>query len=303
MAQLSAAMFGLGSAITAAVPGRVRYGAARLAGEVGFAIQPRLRRQAIENYAAVLGLPESAPEARRVAREAVVGYTKLMADFLLLPRLRSADILERVRVRGLENIRTVLEAGHGAIAVTPHFGNWDMAAAAAVASGLTVTAVTDRFGDGQMNEKVVASRQRFGMKVVPVGVSAGKAVLTALRRNEVVALVCDLPKEGRNILVDLAGQSALVPAGPALLSLRAGAPVVPIVCRRMPDNRYDLEIQAPVEFTPSGDSERDVPRLAQAIMDRFDALLRSTPEQWYLFSPMWTRGTAGQAPLGAVSTA
>lgn len=289
MAQLSAAMFGLGSLVTAAAPGRVRYGAARLAGEAGFAILPRLRRQAIRNYAAILGLPETAPAARRVAREAVVGYSKLMADFMLLPRLTPNQVLDRVQVRGLENIRAALEGGRGAIAVTPHFGNWDMAAAAAVASGLTVTAVTDRFGDGDMNAQVVASRERFGMKVVPVGVSAGKAVLTALRRNEVVALVCDLPKEGRNVRVQVAGQSGLVPAGPALLSLRAGAPIVPIVCRRLPDNRYDLDIQPAVEFEPSGDVERDLPRLAQAVMDRFDALLRAIPEQWYLFSPMWAQ--------------
>ena len=136
------------------------------------------------------------------------------------------------------------------------------------------------------------------MRVVPAGVAAGKAVLSALRRNEVVALVCDLPKEGRNVLVRMLGQLALVPAGPALLSLREGAPVVPITCRRLPDDRHHLTIEEPVGFRPSGYLERDLPLLAQAIIDRFEVTLRAMPEQWYLFSPMWGRVPASSVGAG-----
>ena len=129
---------------------------------------------------------------------------------------------------GFENIQQALAQDRGVIVVTPHFGNWDIAAAAAVARGLPVTAVTEHFGNGALNERVVAARERIGMKVVPLGVSAGKAVLTALRQGEVVALVCDLPpREGRTVTVRVCGQDAVVPAGPPLLALKTGAPVVP----------------------------------------------------------------------------
>jgi KDO2-lipid IV(A) lauroyltransferase len=120
-------------------------------------------------------------------------------------------------------------------------------------------------------------------------------VITALRRNELVALVCDLPpKEGRSVRVRICGQEAVVPAGPALLALRSSAPVLPFVCRRLPDDRYRVEVQPPVSFEATNDKDRNVERLAQAIMDRFDPILRANPEQWYLFSPMWHH--EGQAP-------
>src|SRR5260370_37479085 len=153
-----------------------------------------------------------------------------MTDFLLLPALSRERVRRLVEVRGLEHIDAVLARGRGAIVVTPHFGSWDMAAAAAVAHGVRLTAVADRFGSQELDRAVVGAREKFGMKVVPVGVAAGRAVLNALRHNEVVALVCDLPKEGRNVAVSLCGQPALVPAGPAVLALRTGAPVVPITC-------------------------------------------------------------------------
>ncbi|MHB8508168.1 MAG: lysophospholipid acyltransferase family protein [Candidatus Dormibacteria bacterium] len=280
-------MFSLGGAVCDALPGRALYGAAGSLGDLGFVLNRGARRQAIENYAGILGLPTTHPAVHRVARQALRGYTKLMADFLLLSRLGPEQVLQRVDVEGIENMYQALRQGRGVVVVTPHFGNWDIAAAAACALGLPVSAVADHYGDEELNSRVVASRARFGMKVIPLDRNAGRGVIKALRNNEIVALVCDLPKEGRNFRVDLCGQAAMVPAGPAVLALRSGAPVVPILCRRLPDDRYRLVMEPPVEFAPSGDRDRDEPALAQAIIDRFNPALRATPEQWYLFSPMW----------------
>jgi KDO2-lipid IV(A) lauroyltransferase len=285
---LGGAIFVGGGALSRLLPSSVRYGFATLGGRATFRLAGRTRRQALENYAGILHQRESSPEVRRVAREALVGYAKLLADFVLLPSLTPQRVREMVDWDGIEHIHRARENGKGAIVVTPHFGNWDIAAAATTALGLPVVAVTERHGTSDLNRRVVEARQRIGMNVVPLGVSAGKAVLSALRRNELVALVCDLPpKEGRSVRVRICGQDALVPAGPALLALRSGAPVVPFVCRRLPDDRYRVEVQPPLPFDAIDDKDRDVERLAQAIMDRFDPILRANPEQWYLFSPMW----------------
>jgi lauroyl/myristoyl acyltransferase len=293
---LGGAIFVGGGALSRMLPSSLRYGVASLGGKVGFRLVGRTRRQALENYAGILHQAESSPEVHRVTREALVGYAKLMADFVLLPTLTPERVREMVDWDGIEHIHKAREKGKGVIVVTPHFGNWDIAAAAATAVGLPLTAVTEQHGTSDLNRRVVEARQRIGMNVVPLGVTAGKAVITALRRNQLVALVCDLPpKEGRSVRVRICGQEAVVPAGPALLALRSGAPVLPFVCRRLPDDRYRVEVQPPVSFEPTADKDRDVERLAQAIMDRFDPILRANPEQWYLFSPMWHH--EGETPV------
>ena len=292
---VSAIGFELGAVVVSRTPSRLRYGAARLFGDIAFATGGATRRQALQNYAGIAHRPESDPEVRRIARESMVGYAKLLADFVTLPRIRPEQIDAMVDWAGFENIEKALAQGKGAIVVTPHFGNWDIAAAAAVRKGLRLTVVTEHFGGPELDRRVVESRERLGMKVVPLSVSAGKAVLTALRHGEVVALVCDLPpEEGRTVSVRVCGQQAIVPAGPAVLALRTGAPVVPIMCRRLADNRYRIEVQAPLEVVASDDGDADVAHVAQAIMDRFEPELKATPEQWYLFSPMWDR--AGGPP-------
>ena len=288
MSDIGGAVFVTGGALSRRLPSKVRYGVARAGGVAGYQLLRGMRRQALENYAGVLHQPASSPEVRRVAQEAIVGYTKLLADFVLLPRLTPESVRRMVDWEGIDHIHQAREQGRGVIVVTPHFGNWDIAAAATTSVGLPLTAVTEHYGTSDLNRRVVAARERIGMKVVPLGISAGKAVVTALRRNELVALVCDLPpREGRSVRVTICGQQALVPAGPALLALRSGAPVLPFVCRRLPDDRYRIEVQPPVDLQTSGNKDRDVASVAQAIMDRFDPILRATPEQWYLFSPMW----------------
>src|SRR5258708_14447297 len=296
MSDIGGAIFVTGGALSRSLPSVVRYGVARAGGLAGYQLLGRVRRQALENYAGVLHQPESSPEVHRVAREAIVGYTKLVADFVLLPQPAPDRVRRMVDWEGIEHIHAAREKGRGVIVVTPHFGNWDIAAAATTAVGLPVTAVTEHYGTSDLNRRVVEARERIGIKVVPVGISAGKAVITALRRNDLVALVCDLPpSDGRAVKVRICGQQATVPAGPAVLALRSGAPVLPFVCRRLPDDRYRVEVQPSVQFESSQDKDRDVELLAQAIMDRFDPILRAAPEQWYLFSPMWRSGAEPSA--------
>jgi lauroyl/myristoyl acyltransferase len=285
---LGGAVFAVGGTISRLLPPRWRYGAARIGGSLGYSVLATTRRQALENYAGILHQPESSPDVRRLARQAMVGYTKLLADFVLLPTLTPDRVRQMVEWEGIEHIHEARKQGQGMIVVTPHFGNWDIAAAATTALGLPLTAVTENYGSADLNRRVIESRRRIGIKVVPLGVTAGKAVINALRRNELVALVCDLPpREGRSVRVRICGQDAVVPAGPALLALRTGAPVLPFVCRRLEDNRYRVEVQPPLDFHPTGHKDRDVAALAQRIMDRFEPMLRANPEQWYLFSPMW----------------
>jgi lauroyl/myristoyl acyltransferase len=293
---LGGAVFVVGGSISRLLPARWRYGAARLAGSAGYSVLGKTRGQALENYAGVLHQPESSPDVSRLARQAMIGYTKLLADFVLLPTLTPDRVRRMVEWEGIEHIHQARTQGRGVIVVTPHFGNWDIAAAATTALGLPLTAVTENYGSTDLNRRVIESRRRIGIKVVPLGVTAGKAVVNALRHNELVALVCDLPpREGRSVRVRILGQDAVVPAGPALLALRTGAPVLPFVCRRLEDDRYRVEVQPRIDFRPTGHKDRDVAAMAQAIMDRFEPTLRANPEQWYLFSPMWHLGATATA--------
>jgi len=283
-----AVLFRLGNLVVRALPPAVRYSLAALAGRVAYYGLPRRRRIALQNYAQVLGLPADDPLTKRTARHAFGNYAKLVADFLLMVSLSPEAIRRLVRTEGVEHLDRALAQGRGAIAVTAHVSNWDILAAAAAVRGYVVNAVTEELPGSHFNSLVIQSRERIGMRVIPLASSgAVRAIMKALARNEVVALASDLYRGDHGVRVTFFDRPLSFPAGPAAIALRTGAPLVPVWVHREPDNRYVAEVEAPLEVSRGGDHARDLQLTTQRIAQFFERIIRRTPDQWFVFLPLW----------------
>lgn len=279
--QLLAASYSAGARILRAVPAGLRHAASTPGGAAWFWFSRAQRRAALENYAAALDREPSDPEVARVARRAFQNYGRMLTDFLLLGSLSKQDVFDRVHVDGLPLLDAALEEGRGVILALPHMGSWDMAAAYAAAAGYPVVAVAERF-PGSLDDAVVRSRNRFGLKVITVGRSAVRAVREALHDNQVVALVCDL-EQGPGVEVRFFGRRAVVPAGPAAFALRGHAPVLLVHTYAAGPGRYGVV----VEKAPAWPVEETNARGMQSIITRFESYIRARPDQWYAFRPIF----------------
>ena len=90
-----------------------------------------------------------------------------------------------------------------------------------------MTVVVEPLEPPEVFEWFAGLRASLGMTVVPLGPAAGNAVLRALRNNEVVCLLSDRDLGGGGLEVAFFGEVTRLPAGPATLALRTGAPVLP----------------------------------------------------------------------------
>lgn len=292
-----AVLFRLGNLVVRALPPAVRYALAALVGRVAYYGLPRRRHIALQNYAQVLGLPADHPLTKRTARHAFGNYAKLVADFLLMVSLSPEAIRRLVRTESVEHLDRALAQGRGAIAVTAHVSNWDILAAAAAVRGYVVNAVTEELPGSRFNSLVIQSRERIGMRVIPLASSgAVRAIMRALGRNEVVALASDLYRGDHGVRVTFFGRPLSFPAGPAAIALRTGAPLVPVWVHREPDNRYVAEVEAPLEVSRGGDHTRDLQLTTQRIAQFFERIIRRTPDQWFVFLPLWHDGPPEGAP-------
>jgi KDO2-lipid IV(A) lauroyltransferase len=295
-----AVLFRLGNVVVRVLPPGVRYPLAALLGRAAFYCLPRRRAIALQNYGQVLGLPPDHPQTKRTARHAFGNYAKLVIDFILMDTLTPEAIREWVRADGVENLDRALAQGRGAIAVTAHVSNWDILAAAAAVRGYVVNAVTEELPSSRLNQVVIRSRERIGMRIIPLASSGSvRAILKALGRNEVVALASDLYRGDHGVRVTLFGRPLSLPAGPASIALKTGAPLVPVWVRREPDNRYVAEVEAPIEVSRDGDHARNVQVTTQRIAQFFERIIQRTPDQWFVFLPMWRDGhnPSAQPPL------
>ena len=267
-------------------PAGVCYYVACLASDVAWLVMPVQRKYAIENMAQVLGRDKHDPEVKRKTKAAFRNYGMYLADFLRLPILSAEEIERRFQFSGWERLDEALAAGKGVIFISAHVGNWDLGSALFAHKGYQVNVVAETFHPKSVNDLVQGHRTQHGMKVIPLE-CAGRRVLGALRKNEILGLLIDRPSPEAGVWVKFFGGLTEVPAGAALLAIRTGAKLVSGVIVRNPDHTYSGFLNSHSDVDLTGDAATDVKLLTQRIMDSLEAFIQEYPEQWFIFRKMW----------------
>lgn len=241
------------------------------------------------------------PERDAVWVEAVVRgcYRHFGRELTLLPGLRRAgpDAL-RARTAGREEVREVFRAhgvpGRGAVVVTGHVGNWELAGAVLAGFGLRVFAAY-RPPDPPFDGWVAELRRGLGVEPVPES-RAPLRLLRALREGGVVALVADQHAGPRGAVVTFLGRQASTWRGPSRLALRADVPLFfGALLREGAGYRARLE-PVPRPAAPdagdggdgwSGTAEGDDAALTGRWVRRLEAAVRERPEQYFWFHRRW----------------
>ena len=111
------------------------------------------------------------------------------------------------------------------------------------------------------------------------------ATFKALREGGIVGLVVDWGYRAEDVPVKLFGEWATLPAGPVMLAARTNAPIVPVVCRRMPDGFYEARHYEPIEVANASPAE--TLRVTRLIATVVEDMIATAPDQWYSFKPIW----------------
>lgn len=220
---------------------------------------------------------------RHLGREAVATF-RLAAETI-------ESIRERTEVDGaqLAALREHLESGRGAILVTGHFGNWELAGAAISARGIPMDAVAVRQKNPLFDAELLETRARLGMQIVDRD-AAARRLMKGLRRGRVAGIVGDQSVQVGGILVDFFGHPAATPQGAAVLSLKTGVPIFAGVAIALPGSRWRYRIRfEEVTIERSGDFDADVRRLTQAHTAVLEAAVREHPEQYFWPHKRWKK--------------
>ncbi len=281
-------LFRLTILLTRPLPLWLGYRVAAAVAEICYHFFHRQRRALNENLAWVLGTSDRR-QVDAVARRAFRNFGKFVIDFIHFPAMTREEVHRRLVFSQWTELDEVMDAGRGVLIVTMHFGVWDLGGASLAAYGYPVNAIADNYGYGKMNDLVHGSREKIGMKVIPVD-RVGPRVLRALKRGEILAFLVDVPPPDQTITVDFLGAPAEVSSTPARIALRTGAWVVPAMVVRGPQKdtiiRPILDVRG-VRYEPTGDEDRDVRTVTSLIMRSFESVVREHPEQWFIFRPMW----------------
>lgn len=255
-------------------------------GRLAYARMPRLRATVAANQARVLGADVDDPRVAAATREAFELYARYWFDAFSIPALSREELGRRTVITGLELVDAALDAGTGCICVLPHTGNWDVGGAWFGVNGYPIVAVAEELRPRRLFELFVEHREALGMKIVGLSGHVGTQLKALLAQNHMVALVADRDLTGRGIEVEMFGATRKIPAGPALLSLTTGAPLLccPTFTTR---DGWEIRFEGPLEFERSGDLRTDVAALTRLVAERFERAIAAHPTDWHMFQPAW----------------
>lgn len=276
-----------GSAFANALPAPVASGLARSL-SVPFALGLRSRRLMIGRHLQrVYGGSLSGWQLERKIQQAFDSYARYWMESFRLSQTDRERLEAGMSWEGVGHVEDGYAAGNGVIMALPHLGGWDFGGAWFATAGYPATVVVETLEPPELFEWFVEFRRNLGLNVVAHGPKAGTAVLAALRRNELVGLVCDRDLERNGVEVEFFGERTTLPAGPATLALRTGAVLLPTAVY-FEGRGHRGVVRPPIPTHRSGDGLRaDVARITQTMAHELEALIRRSPEQWHLLQPNW----------------
>jgi KDO2-lipid IV(A) lauroyltransferase len=183
----------------------------------------------------------------------------------------------------------------GAIFVTGHVGNWEMLGQAIAAAGYPISTIAKPFYDPRVTRWLHEWRARHGLKIVWRDQNSGKAILRALRSNQLMAFLIDQDTKTAGDYVPFFGRPAFTPTTPAALALRTGAPLI-FSWHHRRGKRHQITIER-IIFARSGDRQRDIVALTALLTARLETVIRTVPEQWVWMHRRWRRSNRENSPL------
>ncbi|MFH1189419.1 MAG: lysophospholipid acyltransferase family protein [Candidatus Omnitrophota bacterium] len=279
-------LYKIGIFMALILPKRVSYAAACALADVFYHVSPRDREAVAGNLARVFGTSDGDKDTRLPAREVFRNFAKYLVDFFMSSRM-DADYLKRnVKVEGTRYIDEALSAGRGAILLSAHIGNWELGAAVTSMLGYPISAVVLTHKNKRINDFFTHQRRMGNVKPIEMGASL-KACYKALRNNELLALLGDRDFNKSGIPVDFFGKTAMIPKGPATLSYRLGAPIVPVFLVREPDDTFRFFIEKPIAYSAGPDEEAAVRELTVKCTRTIELWIGRYPTQWFVFRNIW----------------
>jgi phosphatidylinositol dimannoside acyltransferase len=234
--------------------------------------------QRLRGNLAVVRPEATEAELDALTRAGMRSYLRYWQEAFRLPDWTDDRIVGRVRTVNEKLLRDAHKAGRGVICALPHLANYDHAGAWAGRTGMPVWTVAERLRPESLFDRFVAYRKKLGMVVLPLTGSDDDVfgvLADQLREGGFVCLVADRDLSARGVPVTFFDRRSRMPAGPATLSLRTGAPLIPATLH------YDGP-DLVITFHDVVDSTGGPAAMTQQCADAFAKGIAAHPQDWHM---------------------
>lgn len=205
-----------------------------------------------------------------------------------------------------ETWRTILNSPGGVIFATAHLGNWEILGANSGALVGPVYAIFRPLDNLWLDRWVSGFRTRSWQKLISKHDSPMLTAARLLSNGQNIGILVDQRPRHRSVIVDFFGRPTPTTIASALLSLRTGAPIVPICAiRDHTQSHLKVSMGAPIYPKPEqSDRLREIQRITQEFTRTLESWIQLYPEQWLWLHRRWPKSeyAAARRRQGSVSS-
>ena len=225
-----------------------------------------------------------------LVRDGLRSYARYWMEAFRLPSLSREQFLDGfvMEPESYDLLKKAVADGKGVVLALPHVANWDAAAAWVTAHGWPMITVAERLKPEAVYKQFLAYRESLGMRVLPL-TGGRRAPLDELgehlAQGWVVPLLADRDLSRSGVEVRFFGGRTRMPAGPAILAIRSGAPLF-AADLWYDENRVRARLQ-PITPSTEGPLDQRVRATTQLIATAYEAGIGAHPQDWHMLQKLW----------------
>ena len=233
-------------------------------------------------------------EAEDIARKSVFTFVFNCLEMSKLCYFSEKWLENVVRPKDMINLQNALARKCGVIIVSGHFGLWELIPPWLSLRGHIVNTVVRRQNNPLADKWMDKMRTRFGAETTDSGYSIRK-ILRTLKQNKILALMVDQDNGDKGIFVPFFDRPASAPTGPAVISLKTGAPIVPLFL--IPDycGKHKLVVHSPIYPEDYSNDSYGQWLITKKYTQILQSYVKKYPHQWFWLHRRW-KTTLDKAP-------
>jgi KDO2-lipid IV(A) lauroyltransferase len=178
-----------------------------------------------------------------------------------------------------------IEGGEGVVVALPHSGNWDLAGAYFCALGMPLVTVAERLKPEALFQRFLEHRSRMGFEVLALDNRSFGTLMRRAKEKRLIALVADRDLSRSGIDVTFFGKPARMPAGPALLAIKTG---IPLIVAHVSYTPHGIHIDFhDVKVSQEGSEDDRIRKTVQLCANLFEVGISAHPEDWHMLQRIW----------------
>ena len=254
-----------------------------------FYFYKKYRKRVIGNLLIAFEMEKDLHEIKKLARKVFFHFTLTPLEAVYIVANPLERFLLKMNIKGRECLDAALAKGNGVIALGAHLGSFPLLGVRLAAEGYPLNTIINEANFPKLMKRIDTYARKMGQKLFfpkPAATSVKKS-LNCLRRNEILYLVADEQQRRGGFPVPFFGQKAFTAPGPAIFSLKTGAPILPMFVLRGNGIERTLVIGNPIEIERTFNEKKDVEMLTAKFTEAIEEAVRRYPSQWAWLNRRW----------------